>query len=253
MRKSFRYQCWIFLLLPLTGFSQFHIDGTVVDIGQKNLIEGVRVVSTNGTFAITDSMGRFDILSGEADSLTFFYNGKPTQKFAVAMIPDPSNFRISLHIPVNTKYHLLKEVTVYSNTYRQDSIENRMEFANVFNYQKPGLSTSISPDGGVGADLDQIINIFRFKRNKRMKALQERLEAQEQEKYIDYRFSRITVQRITGLRGNILDTFLKWYRPNYEFARFADEVSFNQYILNALYQFRHIMKVPEGKEQEPGT
>ena len=81
-------------------------------------------------------------------------------------------------------------------------------------------------------------NIFRFKRNKRLKAFQNRLEVQEQEKYVSYRFNKITVSRITGLKSPQLDSLLVWYRPSYEFAAASDEINFNQYVLNAYYQFK---------------
>jgi exonuclease I len=102
----------------------------------------------------------------------------------------------------------------------------------------------------VGADLDELINIFRFKRNKRLRAFQQRLETQEQEKYIDYRFNKLFVKRITGMEGVLLDTFLVWYRPSYEFARNSSELSFNQYILNAFYQYQKLVDISPAKKEE---
>jgi hypothetical protein len=229
--------------------AQFTVSGSVLDISKINYVENVRVVSTNGLFDVTDSMGRYSILVSEKDSLTFYYNNKPTQKFAVASIPDPRHFDISLRVPVKGKYSTLKEVTVYSKTFRQDSLENRQAYADVFNYQKPSLESNIS-NGVAGADLDGIINIFRFKRNKRLKAFQQRLETEEQEKYINYRFNKIFVKRITGLQTPLLDTFLVWYRPTYEFAAYSDELAFNEYILSAYYQFRQLIGINPAKKEE---
>ena len=214
-------------------------------------MENARVVSTGGLFAVTDSMGRYSINTSEKDSLTFYYNGKPTQKFAVRSVTDPAHFDISLRIKIKGKYSMLKEVVVFSKSYRQDSLENRQEYADIYDYTKPGIKTFISPTGGVGADVDELINIFRFKRNKRLKAFQRRLETQEQEKYVDFRFNKLTVRRITGLQGGLLDTFLLWYRPDYEFARSSDEMAFNQYVLNAFYEFSRMMPVPPAKKEEP--
>lgn len=241
----------IIIFLPAIVRAQLTVSGTVFDISKINYVENVRVVSTGGMFAITDSMGRYSIPVSEGDSLVFHYNNKPTQKFAVATIHDPAHFDISLRMPVKSKYGVLKEVTVFSKSHKEDSIENRQTYADVFNYQKPGVSTSVSPDGMVGADVNELINIFRFRRNKRMKAFQQRLEIQEQEKFIDYRFNKIFVKRITGLQSPELDTFLVWYRPDYDFTRFSDEISFNQYILNASYHFRKLIQVsPALKKDE---
>ncbi len=247
-----RFLLYLFFTL-LSGSdvqAQLTVSGTVFDISRINFVENVRVVSTSGMFTVTDSMGRYEILVGEKDSLVFFYNNKPTQKFAVASIQDPVHFDISLRMPIKGKYGLLKEVTVFSKSYRMDSIENRQTYADVFNFQKPGIQTSVSPDGAVGADANELINIFRFKRNKRLKAFQHRLEQQEQEKYVNYRFNKIYVRRVTGLQSPQLDTFVVWYRPDYEFARNADELTFNQYILNAFYQFQKI--TPASPAKKPG-
>lgn len=250
MAKFYRYffLCLLFFLSS-RGMGQLKIEGTVVDISKKNLVEGIRVVCTNGIFDITDSLGRFSLLANETDSIAFYYNNKPTQQFAVSQIPDPHHFVISIHVPVKSKYQMLSEVLVYSKTYRQDSLENRIENSKVFNYHNPGISSSMVPGGVPGADLDEIINIFRFKRNKRLRAFQKRLEEQEQERYVNYRFSKIFVQRITGLTGKYLDTFMVWYRPSYQFAHLADEIAFNQYILDASYQYRKIVQIPEAKKE----
>ncbi len=238
-----RLPCLILLMVGISNSlrAQFTVSGTVFDISGINYVENVRVVATNGMFSVTDSMGRYHVLVSDKDSLTFYYLDKPTQKFAVQTIQDPRRFDISLRMPIKGKYSVLKEVTVFSRSYREDSIENRQSYADIFNFQKPTLSSSMSPDGVAGADLNELINIFRFKRNKRLKAFQQRLELEEQEKYVNYRFSKLFVKRVTGLQSPLLDTFLVWYRPDYEFTRQADELVFNQYILNAYYQFQIII------------
>ena len=224
--------------IPRVAAAQFILSGTVYDSSKINMVEGVRVVSTNGLFTITDSMGNYHIKVTEKDSVSFVYRNKPTQKFGVKNIPDPSHFDISLRVTVKGKYSTLKEVVVRTRSYRQDSLENRKTYADIFDYKKPGLRTSISPDGMVGADINEIINIFRFKRNKRLHAFQKRLEAQEEESYINYRFNKNLVRRITQLQGEQLDTFMLRYRPSYEFVSNAGELILNQYIINSSYEFK---------------
>ncbi len=242
------------VLLLIAGHTILHaqivISGTVLDNTKKNYVEGARVVSTGGMFSITDSMGRYSITVHDNDSLYYTYNNKSTQKFPVRNITTPNDFDISLRIPVQSKYSVLKEVVVYSKTFKQDSLENRETYADVFGYKKPGLSTSIGPGGTVGADVDELINIFRFRRNKRLKAFRARLEEQEKEKYINYRFNKVTVKRITGLESPLLDTFMLWYRPGYDSLAESSEMDFNQYILNAFYQFRRLVNVQPAKKED---
>lgn len=218
--------------------AQLILSGSVYDSSKINLVEGVRVVSTGGLFSITDSMGRYSIMVAEKDSVSFFFRNKSTQKFPVKTINDISRFNISLHVTVKGKYSTLKEVIVYGKSYRQDSLENRQTYADIYDYKKPTIRTSISPDGVAGMDVNEIINMFRFKRNKRLRAFQSRLEIQEQEKYVNYRFNKTLVKRITQLEGSSLDSFMLRYRPTYEFVTTLDDVGFNQYLLTSSYQFK---------------
>ena len=207
-------------------------------------------MSTGGKITVTDSMGKYTIQAGAGDSLYFVYNNKPTQRFAVNKIPNTAQFNISLHIPIKSKYGILKEVVVFSKNYKQDSAENRQNYGEVFSYRKAGIQTSITPGGGVGLDANELINMFRFKRNKRLKAFQARLEADEKEKYITYRFSKIFVRRITQLQSPALDSFLVWYRPSYEFVSNSSEIEFNQYVLNASYHFKRTIGTGEAKKED---
>lgn len=250
-KLSLRFYLTLFFLLSIHQLrAQVTVSGTVYDVSKSNLVENVRVVSTGGLFAITDSMGRYAIIAGLKDSLSFIYNNKPTQQFAVSSIKTPEQFDISIKVPVKTRYSLLKEVKVFSKTYKQDSLENRQTYADVFEYKKPGLESSMSPGGVAGADLGQLINIFRFRRNRQLRSFQERLEVQEQDRYVNYRFNKNYVKRITGIEEPALDSFMKWYRPSYEFVRTSNELSFNQYLLNSSYQFKRLQQLDPVKKEE---
>ena len=90
---------------------------------------------------------------------------------------------------------------------------------------------------GVGFDLNEIINMFRFKRNRSMLAFQKRLLEQEKEKSIDHRFSKALVRRLTGLTGNELDSFMLVYRPPYQFTLLTSDYDFQEYIKEAYRRF----------------
>jgi hypothetical protein len=64
------------------------------------------------------------------------------------------------------------------------------------------------------------------------------LENQEQEKYVNYRFNKTLVKKLTQLDGQQLDNFMIIFRPDYEFTSLADELVFNQYILNCSYKYK---------------
>ena len=236
----FIFTCTCLFLFTQATFSQIVVSGNVLDKSKLNYVEGVRVFTTAGKIAITDSIGHYSILANKGDSIYFVYNAKPTQKFAVNTLPNQSQFDISLHLNVKSNYTLLKEVTVYSKNYKQDSAENRSTYAEVFNYHKPRLETSTSTFGAVGFDANELFNLFRPKWNKRMQKLQAMVVFNEEQQYISYRFNKNFVRRVTQLNGASLDTFMVWYRPSYYFASTSSDISFNQYVLNASYQFRRL-------------
>ncbi|MEP7236773.1 MAG: hypothetical protein ABI685_02870 [Ferruginibacter sp.] len=236
LKISFVILC--FICFAGRSAAQLTVTGTVFDSSKRSYVENVRVESTGGKFTRTDSMGGYKIQVNEKDSITFIYLNKPTQKFIVKDIPNLTQFDISLGVTVKGGYRTLKEVVVFARSYREDSMENRQIYGDIYNYKKPTIRTGISPGGAVGADVDEIINMFRFKRNKHLKAFQARLEQQEQDKFVSYRFNKNFVRRITQLQGTELDTFMVRYLPTYEFASTADEVTFNRYILNSSYAFK---------------
>ncbi len=246
----------IFITLSFTLIAFYHssaqiiVKGTVLDKTKTNFVEAATVLTTSGKIAFTDSLGKYTIETKKGDSIYFKYNNKPTQKFAVDVIPNTDEFDVSLQIPIKGRYNLLQEVTVFSKSYKSDSIDNREAYAKVFSYHKPGLQTSVLDVGGVGLDANEIINIFRFKRNKRLQKFQEFLEKDEQEKYVNYRFNKRFVKRITQLSGAALDSFMIWYKPTYSFASSSGELEFNQYILNASYHFKKMMQIGEAKKED---
>lgn len=232
-------------ILLLLGFFLFSADldaqlykvrGTVYDSSQHYPLEAVSVISTSGRGTVTNSDGVYEIDVSATDSIFFSYLGKPTMKFPIATIQNILQFNISLHVSIPT----LKEVKIRPRNYRQDSIQNREDYAKVFNYQKPKLKTVTPQYGaGVGFDLDEIVNMFRFKRNRSIANFQKRLLQQEEDKFIDYRFSKSLVRRLTLLTGNELDSFMRLYRPSYTFTKFANDYDFQAYIKQAHLRYEN--------------
>ncbi|MEP6926544.1 MAG: hypothetical protein ABI834_02855 [Ginsengibacter sp.] len=217
---------------------QLIISGTVYDSTKLYVVAGVNVTSTSGLFTNTDSLGAYHINVSEKDSLSFFYRGKSTVKFPVKTIGNYTAFDISLRIRVNAKYKLLQGVTVFANTYHRDSLENRIEYAKIFNLQNPTLRSTYEPGAAAGLDIDELINMFHFRKNKQNLAFQKRMVEDEQDRYIDYRFNSKIIHRITGLGGDTLTQYKKLYRPSYLFVISSTLAQFYEYILNTSYSFK---------------
>lgn len=217
--------------------------GTVYDSSRSYPLEAVSVLSTGGRGTITDVNGNYQIDVTDRDSIWFSYLGKPTQKFPVIKILAQVNFDIALQVNVP----VLKEVKVTPRNYRMDSIQNRQDYAKIFNYRKPGLRvTTPTTSTGVAAgfDLEQIIDIFRFKKKRSMLGFQQRLLAEEREKFVSHRFSKGLVRRLTNLDGNELDSFMRVFRPSYEFTLTTGDYDFQLYIKTAHERFKQGLGPP---------
>ncbi|HYE56255.1 MAG TPA: hypothetical protein VD996_15505, partial [Chitinophagaceae bacterium] len=220
--------------LALGASAQVKISGTVYEISRAAPLAGVSVISSAGHGTATDSLGRYTIVVDESDSLAFSFLNRSTVKFPVKAIPNIFQFDISLHVPVSE----LPAVRVMPRNYRMDSIQNRRDYAKAFDFRKPGIGISTSPSGGVGLDINQFINMFRFRYNRRMLGFQKRLLQEEEDKFIDQRFTRGVTRRVTGLAGDSLIQFMKLYRPSYEFTKFSTDYEFQEYIKLAAIEFR---------------
>jgi hypothetical protein len=229
------------------GAQLYKVRGAVYDSSRNYPLEAVTVLSTSGRGAVTNADGVYEIEVTEKDSIWFSYLGKPTMKFPVATIQNTLQFDISLHINIPT----LKEVKIRPRNYRQDSLQNREDYAKIFNFQKPKLKTVTPQYGaGVGFDLEEIINMFRFRRNRSIASFQKRLLEQEEEKFIEFRYSKTLVRRLTLLTGNELDSFMRIYRPSYTFTRFASEYDFQSWIKQALLRFQNGLPPQPMKNEE---
>ena len=215
---------------------QVTIRGTVFNMYKTNVLEAVTVLSTSGKATVTDSNGNYTIVVNTTDSLSFSYLGKSTQNFPVSSMNPLTGFDIALHVGTD-----LKEVRVAPRNYHMDSLQNRKDYQKAFDYQKPGLTLTSPGQGlGVGFDLDAIINVFRFQKNRRMLAFQRRLIEEEEDNFVDHRFNRSLVKKITRFDDKDLDSFMVKYKPSYEFAKTTTDYEFYDYIKLAAKEYKQM-------------
>lgn len=224
--------------VEVVGQAPLRISGTVYDSSKMYVIPFVQVFTTAGGHTETDSLGIYHITAKPADSIYFYYQGKGSVKYPVNKIYDYEAFDISMKVKAQTKYKVLQGVTVFSNDYRFDSLENRQRYDKIFN-RGPLIETGVNPESGAaGIEIGSIISLFQFQKNRRRKAFEQRLIQQEEDAYIDYRFNSRLLTRITGLKGQDLEDYKKIYRPSYWFVSNSSLVVFYNYILNTSYAFK---------------
>jgi hypothetical protein len=204
-------------------------------------VRDVSVLSTSGIGTTTDTLGRYSIKLPVNDSVYFSYLGKATMKFPVKQLSPDQPLDISLPVSVD----LLPSVTVYKPSYRLDSIANREEYRKVFDYDAGMYLNSPGGGFGVGVGFDLIFNAAKIRRMEHFRA---RLEREEREKYVDHRFNKALVKRITNLAPPLLDSFMVEYRPTYETLQsFETDYEYYKYIKDFSRVF-----IYEWEQKHPG-
>jgi hypothetical protein len=211
------------------------IHGTVYNMYRTKPLDGVSVMATSGRGTATDSNGNYALVVDLRDSISFSYLGKATMKYPIKDINYYSGFDISLHVdPVE-----LKEIRVMPHNYRDDSVQNRKDYEKIFDYRKPGFKITDGSGGlGAGVDLNSLIEMFERNKINRTKAFQRRLVDEEQDKYVDHRFARSVVLKITHLEGDELDSFMVKYRPSYAFCKKATDYDLYDYVKLAFSEYQ---------------
>jgi hypothetical protein len=217
-----------------SAFGQVEVHGTVYDRSRYFAMPGVSVMSTSGQGTMTDSTGKYRLLVSRKDSVFFSYLGKATVKFPIRNIDPNSPMDISIAVAVDS----LPLVVVRPKVYRYDSMENRDEYRKIFDYEPDFIGQG---QGGAGINLDML---FGARRNRQMLALKTRLIEEEQDKYVDYRFNRTLVRRITGMDPPFLELFMRMYRPSYDYIKSCEnDYEFYKYIKDCGSYFMRTYKI----------
>ena len=240
LNSPYYYILSIFLpgFICLQAEAQYTVKGRVFDNTRLYTIESVSVESSSGRGTITDSLGKYEIEVKENDSIWFSFLGKPTPKYPVAKMEDMARFDISLNLAVLTRGNMLPNVTVRTKLYKEDSIQNRRDYQKAFEFSRPTLGSMTSVTStGAGIDVQELIRLFQFRKNRSMEKFRERLIHDERERFIDHRFNKGLIKELTGLDGEALNEFAKMYRPEYEACLYLSDYDFNLYIKLAGEEF----------------
>ena len=73
-----------------------------------------------------------------------------------------------------------------------------------------------------------------------MLSFQQRLLQDEQDKYIDHRYSKFLVKRLTNLEGKELDDFMNFYRPSYEETLAMNDLELGYYIEQCYKNYEYL-------------
>lgn len=245
----------LFLLLLLTSKILFgqQVNGIVVDEITKILIVNASV-NASGITVLTSSTGSFQLNNvGFGDTIIISHIGYQSYTFKHLV-----SRMDTLKILLKNKSVAVQEVTILrKRDYKLDSLNRRKQYESVFNYKAPTIKdlfvnksslasnhyTPIQNSTASLVSINLLSAISLIGKNKApVSKLQKRLLKDEEDGFLDQKFSIEKVQSITSLKGDSLQNFMIQYRPTAEKTRQMTEYQLMLYIKDSYEQYMKIKK-----------
>ena len=228
------YSLAFFLVFPLHVWSQQFLTGKIF---KKNSTETLLSVSihniTQQRYDLSEEDGSYRIQAAPGDHISFSSVGYRADTLTVTA----SLLTADCPIYLDIRPQELQAVRVGQfNNYQLDSMDRRKEYEWVYDHENtPHIAKDRQGADGVGITM----NIFRNSSSaaKQRVHLSKRLEKEEEDYYVDYRYNKDYVAKITHLKGDSLKQFMQRYRPSYDYCRKAANVDILVYISDSYKQF----------------
>lgn len=214
----------IFFIISNHIYAQ-EIKGQVLDYSTKLPISNV-ILNYGLQSLLTGNDGKFNLKkTASTNNLSIDKMGYETLNFSFAQL-----LTDTLTIYLKQSSVLLNDVNILARrNYQLDSINLRKDFSKVFAYQAPSIKDVFSEKGleykTFGSNLvsnstssilsfDVLKTISLFNKNKSSITKLKKVQIKEEEqRYVDNRFSTEKVETITGLTGDSLKNFIQEYKP----------------------------------------
>ncbi|WP_133998966.1 hypothetical protein [Dinghuibacter silviterrae] len=216
-------------------WGQVTVQGTVYDRTVINGLQEVTINDIHGAIAVSDSLGHYSVTVPEGDTIYFSYLKKRTMPFPVKNLRDPMNFDVS----IDAEGPAVTPIFITANSYHTDSLLNREENREIFDFQRQGhyVRNIRTMPGGAGLNLGGTFDmamLFDHSVERSRESVQRWMITEEKDKYVDHRFNKAIVKRITGLDSADLRRFMRDYRPSYALIKsFPSDWEFYEYILES--------------------
>jgi len=199
------------------------IHGIVVDQVTRLPLTEVSIINiSTQRSTTTGSDGHYTLPAAAGDSLSFFAEGYTAMGLRLTQTNMPDTLAMAnLHVQLK-EFVLHKQLTQY----QQDSIERRKTYEDGFKREK------IKPQytGLAVNDLfSSIAQHFSYK-DKLRKKFKKNFEEDEEQRFIDTRYTQKLTHDLTGLTGEELAKFMNTYPMSYGFARSATDLEIKMWI-----------------------
>lgn len=227
------------LLLPFFAHAQL-LKGTVMDGESAKPLHGVNITNlTTGMSTYTNKDGTYTLEAKNGDAITFVFLGYHASQKLTPVSSGVAEMKIEM-LPLSVQ---LKEYVFHDySPYQKDSAALADMYSTELTKKpiKPKIEFNggIAVDGLIGAAVQRMSK--SYKKNKAFKAA---FKKDEEQKFIDTRYTPVLVTKLTGLTTDTLALFMNAYPMDYDFARAATDLELKGWIRNNYKEYLHNDKV----------
>jgi hypothetical protein len=234
--RTAAYGFILLLVFSFEGSAQEVLMGKVFKKGSAESLMSVSIQNySHKKYTESDPGGNFRIPAVEGDTVLFSSAGYKPDTLIVRNYMYFDGFAVSLEPRVMT----LAAVRVgAASNYEQDSITRWRDYDGL-NPKKPTrlLDKIDKTRQGDGVGISFTPRLYSSEDKQKIR-LKKRLDEEEQDYYVDFRWSPEYVTKLTKFQGDTLKRFMMLYRPTYAFCRSAGSVDMLLYVNDSLIKFR---------------
>jgi hypothetical protein len=234
--KMLAFGCFLFFC-NYTSRAQSMLAGRIFRKNSSEILIAVTVKNiSQSRYGSSDQGGNYRIPALSGDTLVFSRVGYNNDTLIVYSTMLFNGFDIYLKAHEES----LPEVFVDAmSKYRTDSLKRREDYAFLLDKKHPvKLWNEKRPGDAPGLNFSPIGFFSRKEKQKRL--LKSKLKTEDEQEYIDAKFSVGLVAQLTRLTGDSLKQFIYLYRPAYAFCRKTDHELMLHYINEKLLLFRKV-------------
>lgn len=235
----------LFMVVCLVPQSEAQLmKGRIYDKDSDSALVSVTIFNlSRKLYALSTREGEYAIVAQEGDKVVFSSVGYKPDTVKVLNFMIDAGYDVTMAL----KNSMLRNVDVHARNYQADSLRRREEYAAFYNQPKNKIVSKQGPQNGVGMAFSPI---GFFSRKAKDKKVGKKLQYEEEQDFVNYSFSRRYVEKMTGLRGDSLETFMILYRPSYEFCRSANSEDMLNYVNEKLKVYLGHQDPPAKKKED---
>jgi len=203
-----------------------------------DILPGVNIRnSSRGKYNTSDMGGNYRVQASAGDSIIFSSAGY----HADTLIASNGIINRGYDVYLAPNVVMLTAVEIDPlDKYLADSTRRREEYAFILDKKHPVKLMNEKRDADAPGFSFSPVGFFS-KKEKQKRRLKQRLrdeEERDRQAYVDARFPRARIGRLTKLEGDSLSRFMTLYRPSFDFCRNTSNQDMLLYINDKLIFFR---------------